>query len=136
VKARRVVNALAAGPAFGRGSALLSFALRSFLVLVTAACGFAGAAAISAAFLVSRDAGLAGAAEVLFYGIGGALVAGIGAGYGVARLGSRALSRTAFAAGFILAVLIAGTAWIQRAENAAAPPLPPHATLPVSPVEE
>ena len=46
VEACRVVNALAAGPAFGRGSALLGFALRSFLVLVTAACGCAAAAAI------------------------------------------------------------------------------------------
>jgi hypothetical protein len=105
-------------------------------VLVTAACGFAAAAAISGTFLVSRDAGLAGAAEVLFYGIGGALVAGIGASYAVARLGSRALSRTAFAAGLVLAGLIGRAAWIQRAENAAAPPLPPRATPPVSSVEE
>jgi hypothetical protein len=105
-------------------------------VLVTAACGFAAAAALSAAFLVSRDAGLAGAAEVLFYGIGGALVAGIGAGYGISRLGPRALSRTAIAAAFVLAVLIARAVWMQRAENAAAPPQPLRTTLPVSPVEE
>jgi hypothetical protein len=85
---------------------VLRFALGSFVVLVGAACGFTAVAALSSAFLIARDAGLAGATEVVVYGLTGALVAGVAAGFGAARLSVRRLSRAALMAGVVLAVLL------------------------------
>jgi len=89
----------------GHWNTLLRFVPGSFLILVGAVCGFTAGAALSSAFLVSRDAGLAGAAEVVVYGLTGALVAGVAAGFGAARLSGRGLARTALVAGAVLAVL-------------------------------
>jgi len=90
----------------GQRDTVLRFALGSFVVLVGAACGFTAGAALSSAFLIARDAGLAGATEVVVYGLAGALVAGVAAGFGATRLSVRRLSRAALMAGVVLAVLL------------------------------
>jgi hypothetical protein len=79
--------------------------LRVFLTLFATVCGFTAGAMIGAAVLVSPDAGLAGGAEVVFYGAAGAIIAGIAGGFAVRRLGRRVLAWTALAAALVLGVL-------------------------------
>lgn len=102
----------------------LRLLLRVFLTLFAALCGFAAAATIAVAFFISPDAGLAGAAEVVFYGAAGALLFGVAAGFIVSRLGSRALVLASLAAAIVLAVLFARVLWNQREAEEASPAMP------------
>lgn len=104
-----------------RGGVALRLLLRVFLTLFAALCGFAAGAALSSAVLISSHAGLAGAAEAVFYGGVGAIVAGAGAGFIVFRLGSRTLLLASGAAAIVLVFLLARALWSQGPTEEAAP---------------
>ena len=107
--------------------------LRLFLILVAMLCGFAMAAMIGANFLVSRESGLAGATEVLFYGIAGAILMGLAAGYVIFRLGQKTLAWVSLLAALLLGALIAMAFWNQREELEYMPPSPVTQTGPEGP---
>lgn len=104
-----------------RSGFALRLLLRVFLTLSAFLCGFAAAAMLAVAFFISPHAGLAGGAEVVLYGTGGAILFGVAAGFIVARLGSRALMLASVVAAIVLAALLVGGVWNQRETEEASP---------------
>jgi hypothetical protein len=108
--------------------------LRAFLVLFAALAGLAAAAAMASAFVISRNAGLAGAAEAVVYGAAGALVAAVLAAIALRRTGARVLSGLSLAAAALLVVLFAWALWNQQATDSVSPPSPAQPTTTTKPV--
>jgi hypothetical protein len=104
--------------------AVLRFLLRAYLVLSAALAGFTAGAALSSAFVISRDAGLAGAAEAVVYGAGSALIAAVLAAITVRRMDGRVLSSLSLAAGVLLVLLFVWALWNQQVSDGAPPPSP------------
>lgn len=98
--------------------------LRIFLTLFAALLGFAAAAMLAVAFLISPHAGLAGGAEVVFYGAAGAVIAGVAAGFMVSRLGTTTLVWAALLAAIIFVTLFARVLWLQQSADDASSALP------------
>jgi len=90
---------------------VLRVLLRTIVVMAAALVGFGAAAYLAVATVIRADAGLAGGAEVLFYGLMGALIASITAGIVVYRLRLSWLIRTSVVAALLICLLAAGALW-------------------------
>lgn len=107
--------------------------LQIFVVLCAALTGFAAGGALSAAYFVSPGAGLAGGAEVLFYGAAAALIAAVVAGFEVARMGGRTLVRLSVAAALFATTLLVWALLNQQGKDGdtVSVPTQPRTTSPV-----
>ena len=109
--------------------AVRRFLLRACLVLFAGLAGFTAGAALSSAFFISPDSGLAGAAEAVVYGAGGALIAAVVAAITVRRIEGRTLSHLSLTAGVLLFLMFGWALWSrQGSDGAPTPSLAPTVT--------
>jgi hypothetical protein len=97
---------------------VLRVLLRAIVVVAATPIGFVAAAYIATATVIRADAGLAGGAEVLFYGVIGALIASVVAGILVYRLRLPVLIRSSLVAALLLGLLAAWVLWSWPASQA------------------